>query len=159
MKLEIITHLLSSLLDPTARKTIFFPDVLKRWSFQKKCRWNMIFLVLSRKMIFLFSENMILPLIWKMKDDLSHKNTWNYIFLKCSEKMVFWKRAAPRHDLSCIIWKDVFFGNIFFPWTENGRWSFSRNTWKYDIFCVHLQVLQTWRHVPLPKKFKDDLIP
>ena len=50
-----------------------FPDVLKRWSFQKKLRWNMIFLVLLGKMIFLFPENMILPLRRKMKDDLSQK--------------------------------------------------------------------------------------
>ena len=49
-----------------------------------------------------------------MKDDLSQKNTWKYdIFFKLSEKMVFPKRAAPAHDLSCIIWKD----GIFFPKT------------------------------------------
>ena len=42
-----------------------------------------------------------------MKDDLSQKNTWKYdIFFKLSEKMVFPKRAAPIHDLSCIMWKD-----------------------------------------------------
>ena len=34
------------------------------------------------------------------------------------------------------------------------RWSFSRNTRKHDIFCVHVQVLQTWRHAPLPKKIR-----
>ena len=33
----------------------------------------MVFLVLLEKMIFLFPENMILPLRWKMKDDLSQK--------------------------------------------------------------------------------------
>ena len=35
----------------------------------------MIFLVLSEKMIFLFPENLTLPLRRKMKDDLSQKNT------------------------------------------------------------------------------------
>ena len=124
-----------------------FPDVLKRWSFQKKLPWNMIFLLLSGKMIFLFPENMILYLRRKMKDDLSQKNTWKYdIFFELSKKMVFPKRAVPAHDPSCIIWKDgIFFPEnmIFFPWAESERRSFSGNTWTYDIFCVHVWVLQT----------------
>ena len=96
-----------------------FPDVLKRWVFQNKSRWNMIFVVLSRKMIFLFPKNMILHVRRKMKDDLSQKNTLKYdIFFKRSEKMVFSKRAAQGHDLSCIFWKD----SIFFPKT----WYFFR---------------------------------
>ena len=65
----------------------------------------MIFFVLSGEMIFLFPENMIFHVRRKMEDDLS------YIFFKLSEKMVLTKRAAPAHDLSCIIWKD----GIFFP--------------------------------------------
>ena len=74
----------------------------------------MIFLVLSGKIMFLFPENMILHLRRKMKDDLSQKNTRKYdIFLNLSEKMVFSKRAAPEHDLSCIILKD----GTFFPKT------------------------------------------
>ena len=55
----------------------------------------MICLVLSGKIIFLFPENMILPLRRKMKDDLSPKNTWKYeIFFRCSENMVFSKNRA-----------------------------------------------------------------
>ena len=97
----------------TARKTIFsFSRRPEKMVFPKKLRWNMIFLVLSGKMIFLFPENMILHLRRKMKDDLSQKNTRKYdIFFKLSEKMVFSKRAALGHDLSCIISKD----GIFFP--------------------------------------------
>ena len=79
----------------------------------------MIFLAVSGKIIFLFPENMILYLRRKMKDDLSQKNTRKYdIFFKLSEKMVFPKRAAPAHDLSCIIWKDGIFSrkhDIFSP--------------------------------------------
>ena len=74
--------------------------------------------------------------------------------------MVFPKRAEPAYDLSCIIWKDgVFFPEniIFFPWAESKRRLFSRNTWKYDIFCVHVRVLQTWRHAPLSKELKTVL--
>ena len=73
-------------------------------------------------MIFLFPENIMLPLRRKMKDDLSQKNnnkktkkkTRKYdIFFKRSEKMVFSKRVAQGNDLSCITWKD----GIFFPKT------------------------------------------
>ena len=118
----------------------------------------MTFLVLSRKIMFLFPENMILQHRRKMKDDLSQKITQKYdIFFKLSKKMVFSKRAAPGHDISCIIWKDGIFppeNMIFFPWAGSERWPFSKNTWKYDIFCVHMRVLQTWCHGLLPKKKK-----
>ena len=75
----------------TARKTIFsFSKFSEKMIFPKILHWNMIFLVLSGKMIFLFPENMILFFRQKMKDDLSQKNKWKYdIFFKCSEKMVF----------------------------------------------------------------------
>ena len=140
----------------TSPKTILFPDVLKRWSFQKKSCWNMIFLVLSGKIMFLFPKNMILHPRRKMKDDLSQKNTRKYdIFFKLSEKMVFSKGATPRDDLSCIIWKNgIFFpeNTIFFPWAGSERWPISRKTWKYDIFREHVRVLQTQCHAPLSKK-------
>ena len=70
----------------TTRKTIFsFSRRPEKMVFPKKSRWNMIFLVLSGKMIFLFPENMILHLRRKMKDDLSQKNTRKYdIFFKLS---------------------------------------------------------------------------
>ena len=56
----------------TARKTIFsFSRCPEKMVFPKKLRWNMIFLVLSGKMIFLFPENMILHVRRKMKEDLS----------------------------------------------------------------------------------------
>ena len=47
----------------TARKTIFsFSGRPEKMVFPKKLRWNVIFLVLLEKMIFPFSENMILHL-------------------------------------------------------------------------------------------------
>ena len=56
----------------TALKTIFsFSRRPEKMVFPKKLCWNMIFLVLSGKMIFLFPENMILHVRRKMKDDLS----------------------------------------------------------------------------------------
>ena len=82
---------------------IFSSNVLKRWSFQKGPRRDMIFLVLSGKIVF-FSR---------------------------------------KHDIFSVGGK----------W----GWPFWRNTWKYDIFCVHVRVLQTWRHAPLSKKSKTVL--
>ena len=87
----------------TARNIFFFQTSWKESDvFPKNLCWNMIFLVLSGKMIFLFSENMILHLRWKMKHDLSLKNTRKYdIFFKLSEKMVFPKR--PRRYMTFIL--------------------------------------------------------
>ena len=50
-------------------------------------------------------------------------------------------------------WKDVLF-KMGRPgtWTVSERWPSSRNTCKYDIFCVDVRVLQTWCHASLPKK-------
>ena len=141
---------------------IFSSNVLKRWSFQKNQTriWSFLLYYLER-WYYLFPKNMILFFRQKMKDDLSQKNTWKYdIFFKCPKKMVFPKIITLEYDLSCIIWKDVFFPEnmIFFLWTENERWSFSRITQKYDIFCIYVQMLQIW-YYPSGKKIKDDLLP
>ena len=55
--------------------------------FPKKLHWNMIFLVvLSRKMIFLLHENIILFFRRKMKDDLSQELHGDMIFSACMYK-------------------------------------------------------------------------
>ena len=88
----------------TVRKTILsFYRRPENMVFPKKSCWNMVFLALSGKMIFLFPAYMILHFRRKMKDDLSPKNIRKYIFFKLSEKTVFSKRAKLGHDLSCII--------------------------------------------------------
>ena len=63
------------------------------------------------------------------------------------------KKIVLEYDLSCIIWKDCFFSEnmIFFLWTENERWSFPRETWKYDIFCIYAQMLQIWYYASAKK--------
>ena len=97
----------------TARKTTFsFSRRPEKMVFPKTLCWNMMFLVLSVKMIFLFPENMILPLRRQMKDDPSQKIhgnmifssnvqerwyfqkglCWDMIFLVLSGKMVFFYR-------------------------------------------------------------------
>ena len=101
----------------TARKNIFsFSKCSEKTIFPKKSRWNMIFPVLSGKMIFPFPKNMIWFFRHKGKDDLSQKNTLKRdVFFKCSEKMVFPKNSR--------LWKDVisFFPKIlyFFPQPKN----------------------------------------
>ena len=115
----------------TARKVIFsFFRHPEKMVFQKKSRWNMIFVVLLWKIMFFFPENIILHPRRKM------------IFLVLSGKMVFFAENT-----------------IFFLWAGSQRWPFSRNTCKYDIFYVHVWVSQTWCHALLPKKkIKDRLI-
>ena len=105
----------------TARKTIFsFCKCFEKIVLPKKSRWNMIFLVLPGKTIFLFTENMFLFFRHKRKDDISRKNTWKYdIFFKCSEKMVFPKVSRLNMIFFVISGKMVFL--------------FSR---KYDIFSL-----------------------
>ena len=108
----------------TARKTVFsFSRRPEKMIFPKKLRWNMIFLVLSGNIMFPFPKNMILYLRWKMKDDLSQKNTPKYdIFFELSEKMVFSKRATPGHYLSSIIWKDGFFSRKHDFFSLDRKW-------------------------------------
>ena len=81
----------------------------------------MIFLVSSGKMIFLFSENIILFFRRKMKDDLSQKNTWNYdIFFKCSEKMVFPKKLD--WNMIFLIWRVISFSRKYDIFFTDGKW-------------------------------------
>ena len=122
--------------------------------FPKKLCWNIIFLVLLRKMIFPFSKNMILYLRLKMKDDLSQKNTRKYdIFFKLSEKMVFPKRVVPVHDLSCIIWKDGIFSrkHIFSLARKLGAAFFRKYMEIYHFLCTRTGVTNVVPH-PFVKK-------
>ena len=121
----------------------------------KKLLWNIIFLVSSGKMIFLFPENMILFFRRKMKDDLSQKNTWKYdIFFKCSEKMVFPKKSH---------WNMIFLvlsGKMIFLFPEN-MILFFRRKMKDDlsqeihgnmIFSVYMYKYYKYDITLLPKK-------
>ena len=89
---------------------IFSSNLLKRWSFQEGRR-NMIFLVLSGKMVF-FPENMIFFLEQKVRDNLSQKIYGN-IFSVCTHgcykhgatpfcqkksKMVLSRKNTPKGD-------------------------------------------------------------
>ena len=117
---KIIDDLLVTNETGTARKTIFyFSKCSEKMVFPKKSDWNMIFLVLSGKIIFLFPKNMILFFTHKRKYDLSQKNTWKYdIFFKCSENMVF-----PRSFCLNMIFF-VIFGKMVFIFSRKFNISF-----------------------------------
>ena len=126
----------------------------------------MIFLVSSGKMIFLFPENMILFFRRKMKDDLSQKKYMEiWYILQMFRKDGLSKKIALEYDLSYIMRKDgISFSRKYdiFLWTENERWYFSKNIWKYDVFCMLVKVVflfPTNVKLPFCQKSKDDLFP
>ena len=125
----------------------------------------MIFLVSSGKMIFL--ENMIQFFRRKIKGDLSlKKRHGNMIY--SSNVPTRWSFPKKLH------WNMIFFVSwgtmaflfpeniIFFLRTENERWYFSKNTWKYDVFCMLVKVVFLFpanMKLPFCQKSKDDLFP
>ena len=166
-----------------------FPNVLKRWSFQKyrsgiptffyyEERWYLLY-TKNERWSFLkkYVEIYFLQIFWKdgpsktiaLEDDLScciylerwyfsFSKIWPYsldgtrktIFLKNNMEICFFlqmprkygisKKMVQEHGVTCTIWKDgISFAEnmLFFVWTENKTWSFSRNSWKYDIFCIY----------------------
>ena len=129
-----------------ARKTKFYSSRRpEKMVFPKKSWWNMISLVLSGKMIFLFSENMILPLDGKWKMIFVKKNTRKYdIFFKCSEKMVFSKEIITLgYDLYSIIWKDGIFSRKHDISSLEGKWeaSFSKKYMEiWNFMCTRTGV-------------------
>ena len=140
---------------------MFWKDVLP-----KKSHWNMIFLVSSGKMIFLFPENMIFFIRRKMKDDLSQKNMRKYdILFKCSEKMVFPKNRSW-------IWSffhhqerwHFFFPKIwYFFYGRKMKDDLSEKIHENMTFPVCLVkmvfLFPTNMKVPFCQKSKDDLFP
>ena len=81
-----------------------------------------------------FSQNMILHVRRKMKDDFSLKIHRNVIFSGLLKRWSFQK--GPRRHMTFLVLsgKMVFFPKnmIFFPWAEIERRPFSGNTWKHD---------------------------
>ena len=92
--------------------------------FPKKLRWNLIFLALSGKTIFFFSENMILPLDgkWKMiflkKNTRSEKKNSNLLkrwsFQKVSRRTWYFLYYLER-------WYFLPENMVFSPWSEIER--------------------------------------
>ena len=111
------------------RSCFFFPKI---WSYTLDGKWKMIFLKkIHGNMI--FSSNFLKR--WSFQK--GRAVTWSFLY--SLERWYFFPE------------------NIFFPWAEGERWHSSVNTWKYDSFCVHVRVLQTWSHASLSKKSKTVL--
>ena len=117
-------------------------------------------------MIFLFSENMILFFRRKMKDDLCQKkihgnviyssnvpNRWSFQ-KNCTGIWFFLYHEGRWHFFFPKIW--------FFLRTENEKWYFSKNNWKYDVFCMLLKLVflfPTNMKWPFCQNSKDDPFP
>ena len=76
---------------------IFSSDFLKRWSFQKGSRWGLIFLVLSRKMVFFSRKHDIFSLDRKWDKTFSKKYMEIWFFL-CTRTGV--TNVAPRPSVN-----------------------------------------------------------
>ena len=120
------------------RKPYFpFPDVLRRWSFQKNCAGIWSFLYYRERWYFFF------PKIWSYTLD----GKWKMIFLKKYTEIwyflqAFWKdglfKKGRAGTLSFLYYLErwcFFFPEniIFFPWAGSERRSFSGNIWKHDV--------------------------
>ena len=119
----------------------------------------MILLVLSGKMIFIFPGNLIVLPGRKTKDGLSQKTKYMEIWYFLQ---MFWKDGLFKNGIWSFLYylkRWYFFPEniIFFLWTENERWSFSRNTRTHDIFFIYVQVPQKRHRASLPKKSKTIL--
>ena len=139
-----------------------FPEFLKRWSFQKNCAGIWSFLYYQERWYFFFPKICFYPLDGKWKMIFFKKIHGNMIFSSRVPKRWSFQKGL-RWDMILLVLsgKMIFFTEnmIFFPWKKSERWSFSRNTWGYGVFCVHVRVLQGWWRAPLSKKIKDNVIP
>ena len=108
----------------TTRKTIFsFSRRPEKIVFPKKLRWNMIFLVLSGKMIFLFTENMILPSYPQTENEkwsFSKKLHGNIFFLNVLKRWSF-QKGSRWHMIFLVLSGNV----VLFP-PKHGIFSLDR---------------------------------
>ena len=104
---------------------------------KKKLHWNMIFLVSSGKMIFLFPENMILFFRRKMKDDLSQKKYMEiWYILQMFRKDGLSKKIALEYDLSYIMRKDgISFSRKYDIFFTDGKWKIIFLKKCMEIWC------------------------
>ena len=112
-----------------------FPNVLKRWSFQKNCAGIWSFLYYRERWYFFF------PKIWSYTLDGKRK----MIFLKKYTEIWYFLQAFWKYGLSkrCSAgtwsflyhlkrWYFFLENMIFLPWAESERRPFPGNTWKHD---------------------------
>ena len=135
---------------------IFFFQTFWKDGLSKISHWNMIFFVLSGRMIFVFPENMILFIRRKIKDDLFQIYTWKYyIFFKCSEKMVFPKKMHWNMIFLVLSGKIVFFPlKTYFFFGRKIKDDLSQEIHKNMIFSVYMCICQKGCYPSAKKKSK-----
>ena len=130
--------------------------------FPKKSRWNMIFLVLSGKMVFLFPENMILPFRRKIKYDLSQKIHGTMIFFSnVLRRWSFQKGLRRGMIFLALSGKMVFFARKQDIFSLGGKWEVTflkKYMEKWYFLCTRAGVTNVAPR-PSVKKIKDGLIP
>ena len=149
----------------TARKTLFsFSKYSKKMLFPKKLHWNMIFLVSSAKMVFLFSKNMTLFFRRKMKDDLSQKIPRNMIY--SSNILKRWSFQKYRTEIWSFFYHKerwhFFFPKIWYVFygrkMKDGLSQKIRRSMMFSICSVKVVFLfPTNMKSPFWQKSKDDL--
>ena len=131
--------------------------------FSKKLRWNMIFMVLLGKMIFLFPENMILLLGKKMKDDLSQKKIHkNMIFYSnVLKRWSFQRDRAGTWSFLCYLERGYFFSRKYYVFSLDRKWkiTFHKKYAEVRNFLYIRTSVTNLTSCPTAKKIKDDLIP
>ena len=146
-----------------ARKTIFsFSGSPEKIVFPKKLRLNMIFLVSSGKVIFLFPKNMILPLGRKMKDDLSKKTHGNMIFSSgVLKRWSFQKGHAGTWPFLYYLERWYLFSRKHDSFSLDEKWKLiflKKYTEAGYFLCTRAGVTNVVLG-PFVKKIKDDLLP
>ena len=131
-----------------------FPNVLKRWSFQKKIALEYDLFCIIRKDVFLFLENIILLSKRKMKDDLSQKIHENMIFSSNTPKR--WSFQKKDHSW---IWSFLyylerwrfFFHKIYFFFGRKMEDDLSQEIHVNMIFSVYMY--KSYKYDILSKKY------
>ena len=105
--------------------------------FPERLCWNMIILVLSGKIIFLFPENMILHVRRKMEDDLSLKIHGNMIFF--SNLLKRWSfQKGPRRLMIFLVLSGnmVFFSQKLDLFFLGRRWKTAFLRKYMETWCI-----------------------
>ena len=122
-----------------------FPDILKRWSFQKNCAGIWSFLYYQERWYFFFPKIWSYTLGGKWKMIFLKKHTEIWYFLQAFWKDGISKRGRAGTSFLVLLERWYFFPKnmIFFPWAWSERRSFSGNTWKHDA-SPNKEKQETW---------------
>ena len=123
-----------------------FPDVLKRWSYQKIALEYGLSWTIGKDDITFSRKYDLTPWAENERWSFSKKYMGIWYFLRMFWKDGLFKKIAPEHDLSCIFWKDsIFFLKMWY--------FFFGQKMKDDLSQeIHGNMIFSLCRVPLPKK-------